>query len=221
MKIKRIIACLLASVIALGLISCGTVEKNEKENSSASQNESVSDSYSEDYEFAKKLTGMDLEEAKLLMKETFSGEEKESSITTDGYERKIYSYVGIFEFLGQEVHSAYIVTGADSGGKVTGFGVTANYCTWINSTEYTYDYVQTEQRFDAFKTELTQKYGEPKSAEIDCGCHYKECEWADEQIRLEHSYNNINKEKVTDLQTTLAFGDSGGVCFIIADDQWS
>ena len=72
MKIKRIIACLLASVIALGLISCGTVEKNEKENSSASQNESVSDSYSEDYEFAKKLTGMDLEEAKLLMKETLA-----------------------------------------------------------------------------------------------------------------------------------------------------
>lgn len=221
MNAKRVIAVLLASVIALGLISCGTVEKNEKDNSTALQNESVSDSYSEDYEFAKNLTGMDLEDAKSLMKDTFSGEEKESSITTDGYKRKVYSYVGSFEFLGQKVHSAYIVTGVDSGGKVTGFGVTANYCTGINNTEYMYDYAQTEQRFDSFKTTLTKKYGEPKSAEIDGGCHYKECEWADEQIRLEHSYNYIDKEKVTDLQTTLAFGDSGGVCFIIADDQWS
>ncbi|MBR1422720.1 MAG: hypothetical protein IJ571_04680 [Ruminococcus sp.] len=130
MKAKSFIAVLLASVIALGLISCGNGKKTGKENASASQNGSVSDSYSDDY-------------------------------------------------------------------------------------------AQTEQRFDSFKTTLTKKYGEPKSAEIDGGCHYKECEWADEQIRLEHSYNYIDKEKVTDLQTTLAFGDSGGVCFRIADNQWT
>ena len=207
MKGKRITAGLLAAVMALGLVSCGDTDKSSKESPSVSQ----SVSKGSDTELAKKFIGMDAEKAKELLSDTY-GHAEDNQITGG------YTFIGDAEFLGQGVHCIYLITDNGSG-KVSGFGVKADYIGERIDTAFVYEAGEKKKKSEAFLKELTDRYGSPKSVLLGVGRVYQEYEWPDEKIRLEYSYNEKNDDGGAFSQVIIEFGETRA-CRDVAPEAW-